>query len=82
MKELQVQIIKGERSCWYHDLVGRVFTVYENRRDYILKEDYDRSHRAVWRHILKEDAKTFQQLEEERYRHYLESDPRLDGETK
>ena len=57
MDEVTVQIIKAALPCWYAGLEGEFFKVYTDKRDYILKEDYDRGHRAIWRHIFKGDAK-------------------------
>ena len=62
MKELDVQIINGKKPCWYHSLKGMVFRVYDNRRDYILKEDYDLGHHAMWRHISKPDVLVVRQV--------------------
>ena len=57
MKIVNVQIVKATvATCWYAGLVGRVFEVYKNHRDYILKEDYDRGHKAIWRHIAFDDC--------------------------
>jgi len=65
MRELKVEVIKANSlSCWYSGLEGNVFTVYDNRRDYILKEDYDRGHRAIWRHLDKEDVKSLEKSSE------------------
>ena len=58
MRILKVEVIKADSpSYWYSGLEGETFTVYDNRRDYILKEDYDRGHHAIWRHLEKEDVK-------------------------
>lgn len=52
MEQVTVQITKAELpTYWYAGLEGETFVVYKDRRDYILKEDYDRGHEAVWRHI-------------------------------
>lgn len=57
MKVLQIRILKSSGSYyWYANLIGVILFVYDNKRDYILKEDYDRGMNAPWRHIDKEDA--------------------------
>lgn len=41
---------------WYHRMEGQDFQVYDNGRDYILKEDKDKGYGASWRHISKDDC--------------------------
>jgi hypothetical protein len=42
--------------CWYAGLEGEVFEVYKGRQNYILKEDVDRGHSAMWRHMDFDDC--------------------------
>lgn len=57
MDELTVRIVKARMpSYWYASLEGMTFKVYDNGRDYILKEDYDLGHRCPWRHMDKGDV--------------------------
>lgn len=37
-------------------MIGETFEVYDNGRDYVLAEDYDRGHSAMWLHIAYDDA--------------------------
>jgi len=58
MRITEVQILRaGKPTYWYAGLKGSIFTVYDNRRDYILKEDYDRGYHAAWRHIDKDECR-------------------------
>ena len=50
----QVKITRGRG--WYRGLVGETFEVYRDRRDFILKEDYDRGHEYSWGHIDFDDC--------------------------
>lgn len=59
MKRLNITITKcSGQHYWYKDLIGQKFNVLDNvgRKDYILSEDYDKGHNAIWRHIDKEDT--------------------------
>lgn len=38
-------------TAWYADSVGEVFEVYKDRRNYIVKEDYDAGDHVIWRLI-------------------------------
>ena len=61
MDELTVRIVKaGEFSYWYARLEGMTFKVYDNGRDYILKEDYDAGYECPWRHMNKEDVEVIE----------------------
>ena len=55
MNKLQVTITNGRG--WYEGLEGETFEVYDNHgRDFILVEDYDLGHDALWLHIDTEDC--------------------------
>lgn len=58
MQVIRVRIRKApnDPQCWYYARVGEVFEVYEFRKDFTLKEDYDRGHDAEWRYIDKSDC--------------------------
>ena len=57
MDKVNVVITKAEwPSYWYSGCIGRQFEVYDDRRDFIVAEDYDLGWRAEWRHIPKEDC--------------------------
>ena len=47
-------------QAWYKDLVGEVFVVYQDRREFILATDYDLGHEAVWRYIDFGDCKVLE----------------------
>jgi len=58
MRTLFVKITEPSEhpQCWYYNRVGEVFQVYEWAKDYVLKEDYDKGYKFMWRHIDKEDC--------------------------
>ena len=48
----EIKIVKcSYPEAWYADLIGETMVVYEDRKNFILKEDYDLGHKAPWRHI-------------------------------
>ena len=57
-KSLSVKITQctGAPEAWYAELIGQVVEVYKDTSDYILREDYDRGHEAIWHHIPFADA--------------------------
>ncbi len=57
MRLTKVRILKcKEPAAWYAKLTGHTFDVYDDRKVFLLKEDYDRGHDAIWRYIAKEDC--------------------------
>ena len=58
MNVVTVVIMHGPPCAWYEDLVGEQFCVYDNGRDFIVKEDYDRGSQYPWCHIDKRDCAT------------------------
>ena len=61
MQQVTVRITKAQKPAyWYAGLEGETFIVYKDRKDYILKEDYDRGHKAAWHHIAFEDCEEVQ----------------------
>ena len=57
MKITQVKITRSASPvAWYAHLIGKSFEVYKDRRDYILRADYDRGHKSYWRHISKDEC--------------------------
>ena len=66
MDEKRVKIKKASRSSyWYARYIGKVFDVYDDRRDYIVKEDYDGGHSGGWRHVKKSDCQVVASVERE-----------------
>ena len=60
MKECKVRILKASPPyAWYKDMVGEVFIVYRDRKDFVLKEDRD-SRSTMWRHIVFEDCEVIE----------------------
>lgn len=57
MNKVTVRITKSiSPHAWYTNSIGKSFEVYDDGRDYILVEDYDKSHNVMWRHIDKDDC--------------------------
>jgi hypothetical protein len=57
MKAISVKIEKCTHSkAWYKNSIGSYFTVYDDRKDFIVKADYDSGYRSAWRHIDKQDC--------------------------
>lgn len=59
MKKQKVRITKCDSAtAWYASAIGREYEVYDCwKNDFVLSEDYDLGHKAMWRHILKSDCK-------------------------
>lgn len=63
MRVVTVKITKSEPFCWYAGMEGQKFEVYDDRRDYILKYDYDAGGHVMWRHIAFHHCVEVDQLE-------------------
>lgn len=55
---MKVKIERAPTGYWYEQHIGEEFEVVDSpwSDSYTLKEDFDRGHNTIWRHIVKADT--------------------------